>query len=86
MWPFNSKCKQPINEFSNVLCPCPICNSNDLKYSCQPSEYFNYKIEIQCKKCQFEQCLYGSYEKISTPENFKKDWEDFINVWNRGKK
>jgi hypothetical protein len=86
MWPFNKIKKEKYNYYGK-LNNCPICNSDEIEFTSRCSDYFRYCLKIKCEECHFIQELYGDIEKSHTPENFKNDWDKFINAWNnRGNK
>lgn len=62
---------------------CHLCGTSP-EIRCWPSDCFNYRIEIECKKCSLLFSKWGNrdYPGIFRPEQFKLDWDNFINSWN----
>lgn len=81
MWPLKKPYKDQLKKQKVEIKPCLICNS-DAVFGVQPDTYFNYHFKICCTKCRFEFTKYGNPDEAYTPENYKNDWDNFINSWN----
>jgi hypothetical protein len=82
MWPFNKKTNEPIEKNGVKLKCCPLCKSHEVKFYCYSSDYFKYSLKIKCESCNLFQEKYGKTDEEHTPELFKKDWDNFLNLWN----
>jgi hypothetical protein len=83
MWPFKPDYTEQTDKPLVELKPCIICGNENVSFSSKPSEYFNYFLEIKCEKCNFLFQKHGEINQCYTPENYKKDWDDFIKTWNK---